>query len=258
MAEKYKAPSVIKAFQILRLLSIADQGLGISDIAKRLGISKGTIHGITSALDELGAIRRDPVTKRYTLGYTLFELGRRAHGQIDLKSVARPIMEDLMQKSRSSVLLGVLNRDHVTILDVVESTSDFKITAPVGTTLPLLAGAVGKVFLSGMDEARVMEIVGAKGLHKYTDHSITAPGEFIDQIRRAGQQGFAADDEEYIPGVRAVASPIYSGTGRAMHAIWVVGFKASLDDQKMVWLAGETLAAANGISRELEGSPGHA
>lgn len=244
----------MKAFQILRLISIADQGLGISDIAKSLRISKGTIHGITSALDEIGAIRRDPVTKRYTLGYTLFELGRRAHGQIDVKSVARPIMEDLMQKSKASVLLGVLNRDHVTILDVVESTSDFKITAPIGTTLPLLAGAVGKVILAGMDEARIMEIVGAEGLHKYTNHSITAPGEFFDQIKRAGQHGYAADDEEYIPGVRAVASPVHSGTEHTMYAIWVVGFKASLDDQKMTWLAGETRAAASAISRKLEGS----
>ena len=253
MAEKYKAPSVAKAFQILKLISLSDKGLGISDIAKRMDMSKGTIHGITSALDELGAIRRDPATKRYTLGYTLFELGRRAHGQIDLKGVARPIMEGLMQKTRSSVILGVLNRDHVTILDVVESISDFKITAPIGTTLPLLAGAVAKVFLAGMDEARIMNIVGARGLHKYTDHSITAPGEFFEQIKSARQHGYAVDDEEYIPGVRAVASSI-TGAGYDMYAIWVVGFKASLDDKRMEFLCQETREAAMDISRQLEGS----
>lgn len=253
MAEKYKAPTVAKAFQVLKLLSLSDKGLGISDIAKRMGMSKGTIHGITSALDELGAIRRNPETKRYTLGYTLFELGRHAYGQIDLKSVARPIMEELMRKTKASVLLGVLNRDHVTILDVVESTSDFKITAPIGTTLPLLAGAVAKVLLSGMDEGRMMNIVEAKGLHKYTDHSITAPEEFFDQIKKARQHGYAVDDEEYIPGVRAVASPI-TGTGYTMYAIWAVGFKASLDDKRMELLCRETREAAMAISSMLEGS----
>ncbi len=253
MAEKYKAPSVAKAFQILKLLSLSDKGLGISDIAKQMDISKGTIHGITSALDELGAIRRDSTTKRYTLGYTLFELGRRAHVQIDLKGVARLIMEELMQKTKASVILGVLNRDHVTILDVVESMSDFKITAPIGATLPLLAGAAGKVFLAGMDDARITAIVGATGLHKYTDHSITALGEFFEQIKSARQHGYAVDDEEYMPGVRAVASPI-TGTGYTMYAIWVVGFKASLDDRSMKLFCRETREAARAISRKLEGS----
>ena len=254
MAERYKAPSVIKAFQILRLLSIADQGLGISDIAKRLGMSKGTIHGITSALEELGAVSRDASTKRYTLGYTLFELGRRANSRIDLKDIARPVMKELMQKTKASVFLGVLNRDHVTILDIVESTSDLKITAHIGTTVPLLAGAVGKVFMAGMGEAETMTIVGAKGLHKYTANSITAPGEFFEQIKRARQRGFAMDDEEYIPGVRAVASPV-AGTGHAKYAIWAVGFKASLDNEKIESLGEETREATRTISHRLEGSP---
>ena len=145
MTEKYKAPSVKKAFQILRLISMAEQDIGISDLAKRLKISKGTIHGITTALEEEGAVRRDPTTKRYALGYTLFELGRRTNMPMDLKQVARPFMEKLMQETKVSVFLGVFNRDHVTVIDGVESISDLKITAQTGTNLPLLAGATGKV-----------------------------------------------------------------------------------------------------------------
>lgn len=250
MTEKYKAPSVTKAFQILRLLSLSEQGLGISELAKQLSMSKGTIHGITSALDEIGAVKRDPATKRFSLGYTLFELGRGAYAQIDLKEIARPIMEKLMQKTKVSVFLGILNRDHVTILDVVESARDFKITAPIGTTLPLLAAATGKAFLSSMDDARIMTIVGSKGLTKYTDKSITAPGEFFEQISKVRRLGYAIDDEEYIPGVRAVAAPI-SGTGHSSYAIWAVGFKASLDDEKIETLGRMTLEAAWEISQKI-------
>ena len=93
MTAQYKAPAVKKAFQILKLISDNDHGLSISDLAKELEISKGTIHGITSAMEELGVISRDPVTKKYELGLTLFELGRRVYSHIDLRTIARPAME---------------------------------------------------------------------------------------------------------------------------------------------------------------------
>ena len=132
MPEKYKAPSVKKAFEILKLISASDYGLGVSDLAKGSGISKGTVHGITSALEDLGTIIRDPSTKKYKLGLTLLELGRSAYSQIDLEDVAKPIMEDLMDRVHESVFVGVLNGDRVTILDIVESRQDLKITSPKG------------------------------------------------------------------------------------------------------------------------------
>ena len=119
MSGKYQAPSVKKAFQILKLISDTDGGLGISDLAKRLEIGKSTVHGITSALEALGTIIRDPTTKRYILGLTLLELGRSAYSQIDLKDLVRPVMEDLMEKTQESVFVGVLNEERVTILDIV-------------------------------------------------------------------------------------------------------------------------------------------
>jgi len=141
MVKGYFAPSVHKAFEILKLVSSTNEGMGISEIARNLNMAKSTVHGMTSALEELGAIIRDPTTKQYTLGFTLFELGKKAYSQIDLKDLARPVMEDLMERTETSVFLGVLNGDHVTILDVVESKNDLKITSPIGTTIPLFAGA---------------------------------------------------------------------------------------------------------------------
>jgi len=251
MAESYQAPSVKKAFQILRLIADSVQGLGISDLAKELGISKGTVHGITAALQELGAIKRDPDTKRYSLGLTLFELGRLAYSQVDLKDLARPVMEDLMEKTRESVFLGVLNGDHVTILDIVESRHDLKITSPVGTILPLFAGSTGKVFLAAMKEEKALEIIQSKGLPRYTENSITDPDRYIEEIRRVKQVGYATDDGEYIMGVRAVTCPIKADR-HLVSAIWVVGFKASLGDQEMKTVVEETKRAAEAISRRIQ------
>ena len=83
MSEKYKAPSVKKAFQILKLISDSDGALGISELSKNLGLSKGTVYGITIILEELGFIVRDPHAKKYELGLTLFEPGWRAFSRIN-------------------------------------------------------------------------------------------------------------------------------------------------------------------------------
>ena len=250
MAEKYKAPILKKAFLILRLISKNEQGMKIPELSTSLGISKSTVHGITVSLEELGAIIRDPRTKRYTLGVTLFELGRAAYARIDVKDLARPFMQELMNKTQESVFLGVRNVDHVTILDIVESTNEFKITSPIGMTMPLLAGAIGKVFLAYMAKDQAAEILRARKLHQYTQNSIIDPQVFADQLQSAKVNGYAIDDEEYIPGVRAVAAPIKTN-GQLLAAIWVVGFKPSMGDEKMQNVIKETKSAAEGISEKI-------
>ena len=214
-------------------------------------MAKSTVHGMTSALEEVGAVMRDPQTKRYKLGFTLLEIGRSAYSQIDLETSARPIMEDLMEKTQTSVFLGILNWDHVTVLDIVESRQDLKITAPVGTTMPLFAGAVGKVFLASLDAEQAAKIVNLKGMPQFTENSIVDSELYNQELKRVRQKGYAVDDEEYILGVRAVAAPI-KGLGQLKSAIWVVGFKASLDEKRMQTLIKETQKAAEAISRRIQ------
>ena len=249
--KRYGAPSVKKAFAILSAISSSKEGLGVSELARGLTMAKSTVHGMTSALEEVGAVMRDPRTKKYKLGFTLLEIGRSAYSQIDLETSARPIMEDLMETTQTSVFLGILNWDHVTVLDIVESRQDLKITAPVGTTMPLFAGAVGKVFLASMDAEQAQKIVNSKGLPKFTENSIVDSQLYYQELKQVRQKGYAVDDEEYILGVRAVASPI-KGLGQLRSAIWIVGFKASLDEKMMKTLSSETQKAAEAISQKIQ------
>lgn len=249
--KKYGAPSVKKAFAILNAVSSSKEGLGVSELAKKLKLAKSTVHGMTSALEELGAVMRDPRTKKYKLGFTLLEIGRSAYSQIDLKTAARPVTENLMEKTQTSIFLGILNWDHVTILDIVEARQDLNITAPVGSNIPLFAGAVGKVFLASMDEEQAAKIISTKGLPRFTENSIVDSELYYKELKQVRENGYAVDDEEYIMGVRAVASPLM-GLGQLRSAIWAVGFKASLDDSKMKSIADETLMAAGTISQRIQ------
>ena len=170
--------------------------------------------------------------------------------QIDLRDISRPVMEGLMEKLEETVFLGILNRERVTIVDVVECRHDYKITSPIGTTIPLFAAATGKVFLSKMGDREALEMIRKKGLPRRTDKSITDPEQFLKDVKIARLRGYATDYEEYISGVRAVAAPI-EGEKHGLAAIWVVGFKESLDDDKMKLLKKEIRGAVESISQRI-------
>ena len=241
---------------MLRSISRDDGGLTISDLSRRLGLGKSTVHGIAAALEAEGALVRDPLTKRFRLGLTLLELGRSAYARIYIKDAARPFMETLMVKTRESVFLGVRNDDRITILDIVESMQELKITSPIGTTIPLLAGATGKIFLAHMDETEARDLVRKNGLHPYTAKTITDPRRYLEQVNSARLNAYAVDDEEYISGVRAVAAPVQAGD-RLLGAVWVVGFTPGLNDSKMAMVIAETQLAAAGISNSISQRTGN-
>jgi IclR family transcriptional regulator, KDG regulon repressor len=249
--DMYQAPIVKKAFQVLELIARNDRRMNISDISRELGMSKGTVHGITHALEEAGAVVRDEDTKSYSLGLVLFELARKAYSRIELKDIARPFMEELMRKTRQSVFLGMRSHDRVIIIDIVESTQDLKITAPVGARIPLLVGALGKVFMAGMKDGDAAKWIRTAGLRRDTENSIADPDRYLREIERTKKSGYAVDDEEYIQGVRAVAAPIRAA-GRPMAAIWVVGFTQSISSEKLAIVAGETKRAAEAIANKID------
>ncbi|MCK4767689.1 MAG: helix-turn-helix domain-containing protein, partial [Desulfobacula sp.] len=117
MIKQYKAPIVKKALRILKAVANTNQGMRISDISSQLDISKSTVHGITAALEEQGALKRDSITKRYVIGLTLIELGKMANAKIDLIKIARPHMEELMEQCQETVFLGLRNGNKIIIVD---------------------------------------------------------------------------------------------------------------------------------------------
>ena len=251
----YSAPSVKKAFKILQAIADSSTGLGVSDLAKELKIGKSTVHGILTALEEMGLLIRDPVHKKYRVGYTLLELGRKAYAKMDLKEMARKAMERLTEEVGETVFLGALNGDHVTILDVVESPKAMKITSPPGTKLPLLVGATGRVLLSLLEREKAREIVERLGLVRYTTKSVVDARQFLREVAKAREMGYAVDHEEYILGVRAIAAPIQT-SALPPAAIWVVGFTSTLDGKKVEAVCSKIREAAEEISDSLAAANG--
>jgi DNA-binding IclR family transcriptional regulator len=178
------------------------------------------------------------------------ELGRAAYERLDFKNIARPFMEELMEQCQESVFLGIRNAHKVTVIDIVESRKDFKISSPIGTTLPLLAGAIGKLFLSQMDAKDSQKYLNSNPLIKFTPNTIIDPEKYAKELEKVRKNGYAFDDEEYISGVRAVVAPV-KGYATYVLAIWVVGFKASMSQKKIPSIIEQTMATADKITKKL-------
>lgn len=244
----YSAPLVYKVFSILEELARSGPEMGISDLSRSLNISKSTVYGITQALLDLGAVLQDPQTKKFRLGPTLARLGSRVTAGADVRAAALPFMEDLSRDFRETIFLGTSDERGITIVERVESPAVLKISAPVGTRIPLFAGAAGKVFLAGMKDSDLKKLLSEKSIPGFTGNTVTDAGEYLREIQRVRREGYATDFEEYIQGVNAICLPVQDPWGKPMAAMWMVGFSHSFAGEKMDRAVAAIAQAASRIS----------
>jgi len=249
----YKAPAVGKAFELLRVVARSRKGLGLSELAAELGYSKSTTHGLVHALIHEGALVQANGGKKLFLGSTVVELAFQSWNYLIINRAAQPILDELRKEIGESVFLGVFNRSNARaiIMATSEATKPLKISSPPGTSISLFAGAVGKVFLAGMEDTRALELIREKGLPKFTENSIVSEKELMRELDRVRERGWALDDEEYIPGVRAVAANIGNLHGLPM-AIWVVGFAGNMGENEIEKITRATIKTTEKLHKVLD------
>lgn len=228
----YNAPIIKKAIEILRFLVNEYQPLGVTEIAKNLSISKSTAYGILQSFQEEGLVSKDPMSKKYTVGKEMMRLAKMVFKGQDLVSIARPFLERLAELIDETIFLGVREYDSVKILEVVEAKKEFKISSPIGTKLPINAGATGKIFLSVMRNEDIVTLLNEKGLPQYTENSITDIGKYLEEIEKTRRLGYSLDMGEYLKGVWSAGTLIYQDR-KPVGAIWFVGFFNSMMEQKL-------------------------
>jgi len=243
----YSAPILYKAFAVLDEIAGDQSGFGISDLARKLNIPKSTLHGITQAFLDLEVLTQD-TNKKFKLGPTLIQLGNWALAGEDLRLLARPFLEDLCREFRETIFLGTYDGQKITIIEKVDSPLELKISAPVGTRIPLFTGATGKVFLASLTEQAFQSILAEKPLPVFTKYSITDPIKYAREIVKVKEQGYATDFEEYMQGVNAACVPISDMRGRILAAIWMVGFANNFNSDKVSCAITAMMRAAKDIN----------
>jgi len=248
----YKAPAVHKAFQLLRAVAESQHGLRSVELAARVGCSTSTTHGLVHALLREKALIPGDDPHKLFLGPLIADLAFTDWNYVKISRLAQPIIDGVRDHVDATVFLGVRIRKRVMITATAEARESFRISAPAGTTIPLFAGAAGKVFLSQESAERIGELIGERGLPQYTPHSIVDMEDYLAELHRVRSRGYAIDDEEYLSGIRAVAAALHNRRGLPM-AIWVVGIASNMEQTRLMQVADITVAAAKTLRSQLEG-----
>lgn len=244
-------PAVARAAAILYRLGNGQTDARLTDLARGLGIHKGTAHGILATLAAHDLVFRDRATRRYRLGPALVALGQAAGDGNSLGTLARPHLARLCRLSGETATLHLRDGEGSVILSSEESPHQLKVTAPPGHRMPPFAGAVAKVLLAfGGPLTRGLPA----SLPAYTPRSITDRDRYRQALERVRRAGVAYDEMEYLRGVRAISVPVRQGAhpdGEAVGVLSIVGVAARVSPERLRRFARPLHGAAQALSQAL-------
>ena len=246
----YSAPILKKSIEVLKHMVDSGIPLGVTEISKNLSVSKSTIYGILNAFKDEKFVEKDIKTKKYIIGTELYELAKKVFKGGEIVMIARPFLEKLVSLVEETAFLCIREDTVARVLDAIEAKKALKISSPIGVRFPITASVLCKAFLSPMDNESIKMFLKEKGLPVYTENSITDINEFLKEIDNTRKTGYSLDLEEYLKGVRAVATLIYSGDV-PVGAICVIGFSTSMHNEKLPSVIQHLKNTAQQISERL-------
>ena len=237
--------SLARGLKILDLLGDSDEGASITELAEILRVDKGSASRLMSTLVKHGYAEKDPTSRRYTLGPQVVSLSRRLLTRMPLREAARPALQQLMERTGECAHLAILARGKALYLDQVESPATLRVNVQVGQMAPLHCTALGKILLAfgGVEFPPTLE--------SFTLKTITDPNELREHLENVRQQGFAVDDEEFDPGIRCIAVPVYNYHNKMAAAMGISGPSTRLTSQSLPELTAIVVEIGKALSERM-------
>jgi DNA-binding IclR family transcriptional regulator len=234
LADRTSANSVLgKVRLILEAFGPDDEHLSLTEITRRSGVPKASVHRLAQELLQWGLLERRG--SAYWLGMRLFEIGQRVPRQRILRDAARPYMEDLLQATGETIHLAVLDGLEVLYVEKISGHGQIKKPTRVAGRMPLHCTATGKVLLA-FGPRRVLDEVLASPLERVTPYTVVAPGLLRQELAKARELGYAVEREQTREGFSSVAIPLIGPTGATMGALSITAATFRTDVGKFAGL----------------------
>jgi IclR family transcriptional regulator, KDG regulon repressor len=243
--------SVERTFDIIEVLSREKDGLGLTDIGKRVGLHKSTVFRLLSSLAEKGYIDKNPKTANYRLSLKFIELSSTFLNNLELKTEALPFLKKLASLTTQAVYFAVLDGWEVIYIEKVETFESIRKYDIIGKRAPSYCTSLGKSLLSGLSEDEIRDRFQAIPLTAFTPNTITTLNRLIEEVDLIRERGWSEDDEEYEEGIRCIASPIYDYRNRVIAAVSTSGPKTIISKDKTTEIAQYVVDAARDISKRM-------
>jgi IclR family acetate operon transcriptional repressor len=211
--------SIDRAVAILRCFDARQPEIGISDLARRTGLSTSTVHRLLVSMVDNDLVRQSS-DRRYSLGPLVIQLGRNGGIPSTLLDAALPVARVARDEVDETVgIHELLPTGHRAVIEQVESRQELRRTyTELHVPLPIAHGAPGKAMLAFLPAER-REWWLAQGIDPATPTTIADPALLRAQLAEIRERGWSYSDAERTPGIRAVAAPVFDHTGAVMGAL---------------------------------------
>ena len=233
---------------LLDAFSFEHPDLSLSELVRRSGLHKPTVHRLCAELLHWGYLERHGT--RYRLGIRLFEIGQRVSDQGLLRDAARPVMAELQRASGGVVHLSVRSGTEVLYVEKITGRAQVQPSRIAGR-MPMHCTASGKVLLAYSDQD-VLQNVLVAGLRRLTPYTITLPARLAKALAQVRVAGYAKEFEETRRGYLSVAAPVRGAAGDVAAALSLTVPTVRAD---VPALARAVLRGAAEVSAQMTGGP---
>jgi len=240
-----------RTIDIIELLATSPQGMGVTEIGAKVNLHKSTVHRLINVLARRGYVEKDPKQGTYKIGFKFIEISSLYMNQLELKTEAFPFMRRLAEQTGQVTHLAILDGFDVVYIEKIDVVRSLRLYSQIGKRVPIYCTALGKVLLAGQNESIRKSILDSIKYEYFTENTIVDKNVLLKQLDEAEKRGWAADNEEYEPGIRCIAAPVKDFTGKVIAAVSVTGEKSIVSEEKDEQTVRLTVEAALGISKRI-------
>lgn len=230
--------------------------LGVSDLAREVGLSRSTTHRYVATLAGLGYLLQDAPTRKYRLGPRVLDLGFSAINSMELREVAAPHLQQLSDETGYTVNMAILDGLDIVYVERCRSARagqrEIDLNLHVGSRLPAYCTSLGKVLLAHLPAAVQSEALSRLDLVQRGPNTLVSRRALVEELERVRADGFAINNEELAYGLRSIAAPIFAHDGAALAGINLAVHRTMVSMEELVaGLSSRLRRTAEEISAQL-------
>jgi len=227
MAKESSVQSVDRIFGIIEKIAGYRQGVGISELAREVGLPKSTVHRTVTALVANNYLSKDEMTDKYKLGYRFIAVAGSYAAKLDLREVGGPYLRDMVMKLNVTGHIAVKQGDYAVYIEKLMPYSFACTYSEIGKTIELYCSALGKCLLLGLSEKELVEYYRRLLPRKFTPYTLEIMG-LQRELTAARKTLITQDNAEHEEGVYCIATPIFDSYGKVLGAISISSHEMAL------------------------------
>ncbi len=213
----------MRLLALLEVIAAKDQLFSLQGLVEETGLPKPTLHRMLQQLETAGMLQRDSDGRHYGTGVRLRRLAENLLLNDTRHGARHLVLRQLVEEVGESCNITALSGSEVLYLDRVETLAPLRFYLHPGSRVPVHCSSSGKVFLAQMSPAQRRRLLAHVPLTPYTKNTLCDLDQLEAEIERVRADGYAFDDEEFLPGLFCVAVLVPSTSGRSNMGLAIQG-----------------------------------